>query len=312
VNELNASDRVVLDALLSLRNEAVVGVAQVRDRAAELGHARSIGAIRRALGRLVEHGYASRLDIRARGRLCARYAAVRRYGETVPAVCEGSTFLTWLWEARLDWELWSVELGERSVRVDNWRVLATPEEWEWLASRPIVLVEGDPKPDEPAWWDGPLPAPTAPASVRSSLTGERLPSLSVVARARRENLIRSFDERRSLLADSLGTNDVSRLLNTSTRAVRARARAGTLLAVPDDRHQLRFPSWQFDAAEPDGVVAGLRHVLAVLRRMGLSPFAQARWLQTPKSLMAGQSPLEALRAGDVDDVIADAEALQAF
>jgi hypothetical protein len=84
----------------------------------------------------------------------AHYYATRRYGETLPPVCEGSKFLTWLWEAgRFTWQLWSLELNERTARIRNWGMQATPEDWTWLLSRPLDFASGPPRPDDPAWWD---------------------------------------------------------------------------------------------------------------------------------------------------------------
>ena len=58
----------------------------------------------------------------------------------------------------------------------------------------------------------------------------------------------------------------------------------------------------------DGVVAGLPEVLRAMRGP-ISALGRIRWFVTPKPLMEGRTPLEALRAGDVGDVIREAHAI---
>jgi hypothetical protein len=160
MSELSASQQAVLDALWALGDRrAHSSVAEVRERASARGHMRSASSIRRCLDALVAHGYARRLDVSAdaHGRRRALYFATRRAGEHVPDVCQHSEFLSWLWEARLDWRLWSLRIGDRMVMVDNWGRTASAEEWTWLASRPALVADGQPSPADPAWWEPPAP-----------------------------------------------------------------------------------------------------------------------------------------------------------
>lgn len=114
-------------------------------------------------------------------------------------------------------------------------------------------------------------------------------------------LARSQD-RRDLLAGSLKTSDVARLLGRSRQAVHDRVKAGTLLAI-DDGGELRYPPWQFDPAGERGVVSGLPEVLAALR---VEPLSKARWLMRPNALFEGRTPLQALKDADKELVVAAA------
>jgi hypothetical protein len=77
------------------------------------------------------------------------------------------------------------------------------------------------------------------------------------------------------------------------------------LAVPDGR-SLRFPRWQFDAHTEDGLVPGLRRVLAV---MDATPFRKAVWLITSNDRLGGRTPIEVLRDGKTDRVLEEAKGL---
>jgi len=121
-----------------------------------------------------------------------------------------------------------------------------------------------------------------------------------------EALQARFASRRDLLQHCIGTNDVVRLLGLRNRQTPLdRLKARTLLAIRE-QGQWRFPLWQFDADGPDGVIAGLPEVLAALPVADLS---KARWLQRPQPLLDGQTPLQALRAGQLVRVLTEARAV---
>lgn len=121
-----------------------------------------------------------------------------------------------------------------------------------------------------------------------------------------EALLARFASRRDLLQHCIGTNDVVRMLGLRNRQTPLdRLKARTLLAIRE-QGQWRFPLWQFDPDGPDGVIAGLPEVLAALPVADLS---KARWLQRPQPLLDGQTPLEALRAGQLNRVLAEARAV---
>lgn len=141
----------------------------------------------------------------------------------------------------------------------------------------------------------------------SPLTGEMVPGAQEMARVRRANLMRAFTERRALLADALSVAEVAELLGVGRQTPHDRVKAATLLAVKENG-KLRFPDWQFDPDGPDGVVPGLTEVLRAMEGP-ISAVGRIRWFVAPKPLMDGRTPLEALRAGDIDDVVREAQAI---
>ena len=119
-----------------------------------------------------------------------------------------------------------------------------------------------------------------------------------------EALRRSFALRRQLLASTIGTAEVNELLAAGSRqTVHDRLRAGTLLGILD-QGKWRFPLWQFDADGPNGVIDGLAQVLQALQ---VSNLAKARWLQKPHPVFGGCTPLDLLRHGRLEDVLAEAD-----
>jgi hypothetical protein len=118
-----------------------------------------------------------------------------------------------------------------------------------------------------------------------------------------EALRRSFALRHQLLASTIGTAEVNELLAAGSRqTVHDRLRAGTLLGILD-QGKWRFPLWQFDADGPNGVIDGLAQVLQALQ---VSNLAKARWLQKPHPVFGGSTPLDLLRHGRLEDVLAEA------
>jgi hypothetical protein len=118
-----------------------------------------------------------------------------------------------------------------------------------------------------------------------------------------EVLRRSFALRRQLLASTIGSAEVNELLAAGSRqTVHDRLKAGTLLGILD-QGKWRFPLWQFDADGPNGVIDGLALVLPALQ---VSNLAKARWLQQPNPVFGGSTPLDLLRKGRLDVVLAEA------
>ncbi len=105
--------------------------------------------------------------------------------------------------------------------------------------------------------------------------------------------------RRALLADSLTAPQVARRLGTARQTPPHRARAGRLLAAREGG-VLRFPAWQFDVQSPTGVIPGLPEVVHALG--ALPALVKIAWFVTPKALL-GRTPLEALQAGERDEVL---------
>ncbi|MEI8159009.1 MAG: antitoxin Xre/MbcA/ParS toxin-binding domain-containing protein [Burkholderiales bacterium] len=118
-----------------------------------------------------------------------------------------------------------------------------------------------------------------------------------------ESLRRSFALRRQLLARTIGTAEVNEILAAGSRqTVHDRLKAGTLLGILD-QGKWRFPLWQFDADGPNGVIDGLAQVLQALQ---VSNLAKARWLQKPHPVFGGSTPVDLLRQGRLEEVLAEA------
>jgi len=143
---------------------------------------------------------------------------------------------------------------------------------------------------------GPVAVDEAKAELVRRMTGGAEYSPSERAALEAEAMARLFARRREVLAGALSAPEVAKMLGTSRQTPHDRARANTLLGVPD-RGALRFPLWQFDPEGDDGVVGGLPGVLRALR---LSPFGKAYWLSRPNPYLGGWAPIEALRAGGAE------------
>jgi hypothetical protein len=143
----------------------------------------------------------------------------------------------------------------------------------------------------------------------STLTGEALPSAAEMERIELANLRRAFAERKRVLRGALTVAQVAELLGKGRQYPHDRRKARSLLAVKDSG-QWFFPRWQFDPEGPDGAIPGLPQVLRAMRGP-ISGLGQVRWFTTPKSLLNGRTPLEAMTEGDVDEVIVEAESIGA-
>lgn len=143
----------------------------------------------------------------------------------------------------------------------------------------------------------------------SSWTGEVLPSSEEMARIHRENLLDAFQVRRDLLQGALQSNEVADLLGVGRQTPYDRVRTESLIAIRENG-RLLFPHWQFDPAGPDGVVPGLPEVLRAIQ-IPISPLAKISWFLKAKSNLSQRSPLQALMDGDIEAVIAQAQAIGA-
>jgi hypothetical protein len=122
-----------------------------------------------------------------------------------------------------------------------------------------------------------------------------------------ENQKRGFEDRRNLVNGALTSSQVGALLGTSLHAARDRAHSGTLIAIAE-YGRLLFPPWQFDPDGPDGVVPGLA---VVLKSLNITPTAKVRWLTRTNPILDGRAPIDVLKAGDVQRVLAAARSVGA-
>jgi hypothetical protein len=122
-----------------------------------------------------------------------------------------------------------------------------------------------------------------------------------------DTLVRHFQHRRQLLARSLSASQVAKLLGTSRQTPHDRVSSQTLLAIKDNG-KLCFPEWQFDPAGSDGVIEGLP---AVLKALGISDYAKLNWLTRNNPYLEDTTPIQALKAGQKERVLAEAAAVGA-
>jgi hypothetical protein len=122
-----------------------------------------------------------------------------------------------------------------------------------------------------------------------------------------ETLSKHFQHRRHLLESSLTAVQVAQLLGTSRQTPHDRVSSQTLLAIRDNG-KLCFPSWQFDPAGSDGVIEGLP---AVLKALEISDYAKLNWLTRVNPYLDGQTPIQTLKAGQKERVLAEASAIGA-
>ena len=119
-----------------------------------------------------------------------------------------------------------------------------------------------------------------------------------------ETLSKHFQHRRQLLDPALTATQVAQLLGTSRQTPHDRVGGQTLLAIKENG-KLCFPAWQFDPAGPDGVIDGLPAVLKVLE---MSDYAKLNWLTRANPYLGGRTPVDALKAGEREWVVAEAAA----
>jgi hypothetical protein len=121
------------------------------------------------------------------------------------------------------------------------------------------------------------------------------PEAELVARGARRKA-----ELIALAGGLLSAGEAAARLRISRQAVDKRRRAGRLIAVPRGREH-GYPAAQFT---DDGLVLGLDDCLGALGYD--SPWMRLEWLLVPDAVLGGASPLDALRAGRADDVLAAA------
>ena len=120
------------------------------------------------------------------------------------------------------------------------------------------------------------------------------------------NLKRYYQRRHELLANSITTPEVAKLIGCQAiTTVHDRRKAGTLLGLKDNGIY-KFPLWQFDPEGDDGVIDRLPELLKTLQ---ISDFAKLNWLSKPLRAFEGRTPVEVLKSGndrDVEELLVEA------
>lgn len=92
-------------------------------------------------------------------------------------------------------------------------------------------------------------------------------------------------------------SDVALLLGKSKQAVSADA---GLLKLEMRNGSLGYPAFQFDGRQQH---AGVREVVIALSSVVATPWTIASWLTSSNAELGGTSPIDALRAGRIDEVV---------
>ena len=120
------------------------------------------------------------------------------------------------------------------------------------------------------------------------------------------NLERYYQRRRELLACSITTPEVAKLIGCQAiTTVHDRRKAGTLLGLKDNG-VYRFPLWQFDPEGDNGILDGLPELLSALE---ISDFRKLNWLNKSLKAFEDRTPVEVLKSGneeDIEDLIVEA------
>lgn len=120
-----------------------------------------------------------------------------------------------------------------------------------------------------------------------------------------QSLVAYFKKRRELLSNSFSSTEVMTILGTSRQTPHDRVKAKSLLAIRENG-SLRFPAVQFDPEGPDGVVDGLPEVLKALH---ICDLAKLSWLIASNPILDGMTPISALKAGQKQRVLNQANLL---
>jgi hypothetical protein len=128
-------------------------------------------------------------------------------------------------------------------------------------------------------------------STRSS----HLPIAPAVAS--RSPVLQRTAQARTTIEDTVRAGQVARRLGVTPLMVEQLRQTHRLLAVPCD-HGFAYPSWQFEGR---GILSGFPTVLGALRSH--DPNSQLAFFLTSHAGLNGRTPLDALRAGELDAVL---------
>jgi hypothetical protein len=117
--------------------------------------------------------------------------------------------------------------------------------------------------------------------------------------------LRGIEAKRRMLTDEGGTlsaEKVGELLAISRQAVEKRRKAGRLIGVSLGRRGFGYPAWQFSER---GTLPGLETVLDALKAH--DGWTKLVFFTSENAATDGKKPLDVLRSGDVEKVLAAAQ-----
>lgn len=138
------------------------------------------------------------------------------------------------------------------------------------------------------------------ALVRALSAGELLDDLKSVEPLA-PAFIRGIEAKRRLIEENGGTltaEKAGEILGITRQAVDKRRRAGTLIGLSTGRYGYRYPVWQFTES---GTLPGLEEALSALASH--DEWMQAAFLTGKNPRLKGRTPVEALKAGKLDQVL---------
>lgn len=118
--------------------------------------------------------------------------------------------------------------------------------------------------------------------------------------------LRGAERQQQLLRESGGAfsgAEVAKVLDISRQAVDKRRRQDQLIGLTQGRRGYAYPAWQFESGK---TIPNLETVLDVLRDH--DPWMQLVFFVNPNDRLEGQTPLHALRSGEVESVLGAARA----
>jgi len=163
-------------------------------------------------------------------------------------------------------------------------------------------------PDGSAWLTERLSCdrPVEPATQGfSSLIGARQLDPEKKRLLEVSTLFKYFSHRKQLLANALTAQEVADLLSVSRQTVHERIKDGRLFGILES-NVMRLPAFQFDPAGPNGVIAGLPEVFALINS---SVLGKMTWLTSSNPVFDGQPPFEVLKQGRFEDVLQEARSV---
>ena len=136
-----------------------------------------------------------------------------------------------------------------------------------------------------------------------------IPKAAFAPDARARAILRGVEHAHADLRDAGGTYELAEVRKImhgiSRQAVDKRVREGSLLAVPGPSNRRGYPTLQFNR---DGtVVEGLRELREALPTR--NPWAVLNFLVNPQDRLNGAKPIDRLRSGAVEEVVAAALAM---
>lgn len=114
-----------------------------------------------------------------------------------------------------------------------------------------------------------------------------------------------FKRQRSMLKESGGVlsgAQVARILDISRQAVDKRRKQGQLIGLTQGKRGYAYPAWQFEGGK---MLAHLTKLLDALRTH--DAWMQLAFFINGNDRLNGRSPLELLRAGELEPVLRAAE-----